>query len=278
MLNSSRLFSFLDQKREFSLQFLEGQKLIHDLVLLHPLKKAGFEFFRQSLLSFMPMISFLKNGEGLGIYLDSEDPYFRFKIETNYAGHTRTLLLPEEFDEAPNNITGAVRLTKLFPGNTSPYTSIFNFNKSTPEEIINHIFQQSYQIKSSIIVSNVADQSIFISHLPSFNVDQQQEDNSKSVNDFIKSIEPKFNSIFDAGYNDVENLVKNIEALGFTYLASKKVELFCPCTREKMIFNLMGLKLMSETDDLFDENGIIELKCDYCKKFYHINKSELTKI
>jgi molecular chaperone Hsp33 len=280
MLNSSRLLSFLDQKREFSLQFLEGQKLIHDLVLLHPLKAQGFNFFRQTVLSFMPMIKYLKHGESLGIYLDSEKPYFRFKIETNFAGHTRTLLLPEDFQEVPAHITGNVRLTKLFTNNTSPYTSLFQFNEATPEEIINHILEHSYQIKSLVHVSELADQSFFINRLPKFNVDQIQENTDLKDLEFIKNLKEKFTPIFQAGYNDVENLVKNIEALGFIYLSSQTVELFCPCTREKMLYNLMGLNLMSDdgNDDLFDENQMLELKCDYCKKTYQIHKSELQKI
>jgi molecular chaperone Hsp33 len=41
MLATSRLYSFLDHKNGFNINFLEGQKLIHDLVLLHPMQGQG---------------------------------------------------------------------------------------------------------------------------------------------------------------------------------------------------------------------------------------------
>jgi molecular chaperone Hsp33 len=120
MLANSRLYSFLDHKNGFNIHFLEGQKLIHDLVLLHPMQRQGFAYFRDTFLGLLPIIFFLKPGESLGIYIDSENPYFRLKIETNSSGHTRTLLLPEEFNLFPEKITGNIRISKIFSSNKSP--------------------------------------------------------------------------------------------------------------------------------------------------------------
>ena len=75
MLAISRLYSFLDHKNGVNLHFLEGQKLIHDLVLLHPMQGNGFAYFRDTLLGIMPIVFFLKPGENLGIYIDSCLPY-----------------------------------------------------------------------------------------------------------------------------------------------------------------------------------------------------------
>ena len=66
MLNKSRLISFIDQKNEFTLHFVEGQKLVEDLALIHELKGNGFAYFRDSVLSFIPLITLLKVGENLG--------------------------------------------------------------------------------------------------------------------------------------------------------------------------------------------------------------------
>ncbi len=136
MLAISRLYSFLDHKNGFNINFLEGQKLIHDLVLLHPMKGQGFSYFRETFLGLLPIIFFLKPGESLGLYIDSEDPYFRLKIETNNAGHTRTLLLPEEFNEFPEKISGQIRITKIFSNNKSPYTSMLELKGVNTDEVI----------------------------------------------------------------------------------------------------------------------------------------------
>ena len=46
----SRLYTFMDETREFALTFLEGQRLIHDLALLHAIQGPGFAYFRDVLL------------------------------------------------------------------------------------------------------------------------------------------------------------------------------------------------------------------------------------
>ena len=43
---------------------------------------------------------------------------------------------------------------------------------------------------------------------------------------------------------------------------------------ERMVLNLRSL-YASDTDDLFDDKGMVEIKCDYCRKMYHISKAEV---
>jgi molecular chaperone Hsp33 len=111
----SWLYTFVDEPREFALYFLEGQRLIQDLALLHPIRRAGFAYFRDVVLSVQPMIALLKHGEQFGFYIDSAEPFFRLKIETSHHGATRCTLVPEEFQEFPEAMRGMVRLLKLFP-------------------------------------------------------------------------------------------------------------------------------------------------------------------
>jgi molecular chaperone Hsp33 len=176
MLEASRLYSFLDHKSGFNIHFLEGQKIIHDLVLLHSMKQSGFAYFRDTFLGLLPIIFFLKPGESLGIYIDSEDPYFRLKIETNSAGHTRTLLLPEEFNLFPMKITGNIRITKIFSNNKSPYTSMLELKAVDTREVINQVLCESYQTNSEVIVGDISDQSVMVTKLPPLNVNSTLEE------------------------------------------------------------------------------------------------------
>ena len=50
MLPDSRLFSFMDSENSFTVHFLEGQKLIHDLAMIHEVKGSGFAYFRDTIL------------------------------------------------------------------------------------------------------------------------------------------------------------------------------------------------------------------------------------
>ena len=82
-------------KQQFDQCFDRGEKLIEELVVLNNLKPQGLQFFRDAVLSATLMLSFLKSREGMGIYIDSNEPYFRLKIEGHSSGTIRTLLLPE---------------------------------------------------------------------------------------------------------------------------------------------------------------------------------------
>ncbi len=273
MLTTSRLYSFLDHKNGFNVHFLEGQKIIHDLVLLHPMKGSGFAYFRDTFLGLLPIIFFLKPQESLGIYIDSEDPYFRLKIETNSAGHTRTLLLPEEFDFFPQKITGKVRVTKIFQNQSHPYTSMIELNSIETKEVINRIFNESYQTNSEVIVGEISDQSIMVTKLPPTNVNSSLGE-SLSRQDFITKHSSFFHGIFEAATSDIEQIVKLFEDRGFSYMTSRQIDFFCPCSKDRMLLNLKGL-YANDLEHLFDGKDQVEIKCDYCRKEYVITKPEI---
>lgn len=274
MLAESRLYSFLDHKNGFNVHFLEGQKLIHDLVLLHPMQGSGFAYFRDTFLGLLPIIFFLKPGESLGLYIDSDEPYFRLKIETNSAGHTRTLLLPEEFNQFPMKISGKVRVTKIFQSQKAPYTSVLDLKEVETKEVINKVLSESYQTNSEVVVSELSDQSVMVTKLPPINVNTTNNEEIYSRQQFIKKHSQFFHDVFESAPNDIEKIVNLFEAQGFSYLASRQISFFCPCDKDRMIMNLRGL-YAGDLDELFDENGMVEIKCDYCRKIYNINRSEL---
>jgi molecular chaperone Hsp33 len=273
MLATSRLYSFLDHEKGFNINFFEGQKIIHDLALLHPMQGSGFAYFRDTFLGLLPIIYFLKPGESLGLYIDSEDPYFRLKIETNSAGHTRTLLLPEEFNLFPMRISGKARVTKIFPGQKLPYTSMIELKEVETNKVINQIFNESYQTNSEVIVAELSDQSIMVSKLPSLNVNSSLDD-SVSRKEYIKKHDTFFHDVFEMASDDIEKIVKTFEDRGFAYLGSRQVSFYCPCSKDRMVLNLRGL-YAGDMNDIFNDGETIEIKCDYCRKKYEITKAEV---
>jgi molecular chaperone Hsp33 len=274
MINPSRLYSFLDPKNGFALHFFDGQKLIYDLALIHSLKGEGFNYFRDTVLSSIPMISFLKTGESLGLYLDSEIPFFRLKIETNHAGFTRTLLLPEEFESFPERITGKSRITKLFPQGRSPYTSLIEFENELSKNVINRVIKESYQSDAEIIVSENSDQSLILIKLPPINVNASESYDAPSMETFLKSNKVFFSEVFHSAHNDVQKIVEHFEKSSFGYLSSRQVEFFCPCDKERMKDNLRML-FIEDPESIFAGKESLEAKCDYCKKTYEITRNDL---
>lgn len=79
MIETSKIYQFVDEGESFILRFLDAQKLMQDIVLTHSNDQAGakkFQFFRDLILSSTHLISYLKHRESLGLFIDSESPFF----------------------------------------------------------------------------------------------------------------------------------------------------------------------------------------------------------
>ena len=275
MLPESRLYSFIDQKEGFTLHFLEGQKLINDLAIIHQVIGGGFQYFRDAILSFQPMISFLKAGEGLGVYIDSEEPYFRLKIEMSDSGQMRTLLLPEEFKDFPEKISGKCRIVKLLPGELQPYTSIINLSEVDFHQVVNRILSDSYQSNSEVFLSQDSDQSLMIMKLPEINVNKIQTNYVMSIEQYWKSLEIKTKKLYESGTTDQADIQKHFESEGLLFLGSKMINFKCTCSRDRMFEGVRSLVWSSGIDLVFEPHeDTIETKCDYCKTSYLLTRKE----
>lgn len=277
MLQESRLYSFIDQKNGFTLHFLEGQKLIHDLAVIHTNTGAGFAYFRDAILSIQLMISYLKPGEGLGIYIDSEEPYFRLKVEMSEQGQMRTLLLPENFNQFPKSIKGKCRVVKTVPSETHPYTSIIDLDYVDFHEVVNNILRESYQLKSEIFLSEESDQSVMIQKLPSINIDKIETNYRYTVNEYWEKIRSEIEDLFKQHTDDYQTIQTFLEGKDLLFIGSKEVKFKCHCSRDRMVQGIRTLIKSSGIDHVFgaDENEI-ETKCDYCKTSYLILRSDVS--
>ncbi len=276
MIDDSRLYSFLDTENNFTVHFLDGQKLIHDLAIIHDVKSNGFAYFRDSILTAQNLISTLKSGEGLGLFIDSNEPYFKLKIEMNFAGRMRTLLMPENFNSFPEKITGTCRLSKVFPNNPSPYTSVIELNNIGFHEVVNKILKDSYQLKADIHISENSDQSVMVQQLPKVNINKEEvEEVQLTPKEYWVKSQKHIQDLFSKSTTEQVEIQKHFEDLGFTFLGSKLVEFKCNCSRERMVRSISSLCQSSGINDIFEGKDELEAKCDYCKTYYLITKDEV---
>jgi len=273
MLPESRLYSFIDQENGFTVHFLEGQKLISDLSVIHDIRGKGFEFYRDAVLTFQNMITYLKSGEALGIYLESEEPYFRLNLELNYEGQMRTLLLPEDFTIFPNIMNGRCRFVKLATGKT-PYTSIVKLDNKTSEEVVNLILNESYQFQTNVFLSDESDQSVMIMKLPNKNVDKVELDNDMTPKEYYLTIKADVHKLFQSAAMEQSEIQSVFENKGLLFLGSKQIKFKCTCSEDRMFSGIRGIINSQGIDAVFapDEDSI-EAKCDYCKTKYIFSRA-----
>jgi molecular chaperone Hsp33 len=275
-MSTSLQFTFINNQHGFTISLVEGHALMQQLSQIHNIGPHALEFWNKTLVGGTQLINFLKTGENLGFYIDSEKPYFRFKIEMSHNGTLRTLLLPEDFDDFPKTFTGKCRVNKVMLGK-SPYTSVLDYNDFLIENIVNEVMEKSYQTNSRIYMSEDFCTSIMLTKLPPTNINKQIEDYEDfSFEEMLQKYSNLMKLALDLKASSIETIIELFATHGFKYLGSKEVKFHCPCSHERMVGNLLTLP-QTDIDEIFSENSQIETRCDYCNTIYTIKKEEFDK-
>lgn len=271
MLGESRLHHFLDQQNEFGLFFFEGHRLIHQLGEIHQLSALGLRYFADSVLAALPMIALLKPGEGLGVYIDSERPYFRLKIEANASGLVRTLLFPEDFDQFPDKLSGVARFTKILP-EKSPYTSYIKIKERGLYDVINQILEESYQVDAFVKVSEQTHQSVMIMKVAGH---RPELENAISCKEYWVKIQKEMQSIFQQSPQTTNDIISTFKQFDLLYLGETGIHFQCSCSKERMLAGIEALVQSESRESVFEGKESIEARCDYCKQLYHVRQDEV---
>jgi molecular chaperone Hsp33 len=195
----------------------------------------------------------------------------------NELGFFRTLLLPESFDKFPEKLSGQGRLSKISVGMNTPYTSIIPVDGLSFGEVVNSILRDSYQIKGKVICSEKSDQSIFLRQLPRKNWDKESPMPEPDFDGLLNKLNPYLEELFARGTVDEEEIKAFFEKHDFNFLISKDLDFKCSCSYERMVQGVQSLLHSTSLEEVFEEDDSIETKCDYCKTYYQIPKTEFLK-
>ncbi len=277
LLDESRLHTFIDEPREFALYFLEGQKLIHDLALLHGVAGDGFAYFREAVLSVQPMIALLGGGEQMGFYIDSQNPYFRLKLEANHQGDVRSVLVPEGFREFPERAWGLVRVQRLFPRGREPYTSVLRIDGLPLGAIVNRVLHDSYQVHCHVRVAAESDQSAMLHQLPPLAGKDAYDYSHDAVRTRGRAIAASLDGIFARALQGTEEIARAFLPIGFRHIAERPIRFRCGCSKARMVHHILKLADV-DAADLFDPGqSALEITCEYCKTRYAVTREDLTR-
>ncbi len=269
----SQLWTFMDEPREYALYFLEGQRLIHDLALIHPIPGAGFAYFREVVLSIQPLIALIKPEEQLGFYVDSESPWFRLKIETNHEGHVRCTMLPEGFAQFPRAVDGIVRVERRFPVARQPYQSVLRLEQAPLSEIVNRVLHDSWQVPCAVHVSEEADQSVMLHQMPALRSDDPSRFSPEALEERLANLVDPLRPLFARALHEEDALVEAFADLGFHPLTSRRVKLGCTCSHERVV---RSLRLLADPEEVFEPGSdSVEVTCEYCKTRYAVRRDEV---
>lgn len=269
----SRLWTFMDEPREYALYFLEGQRLVHDLALVHASRGAGFAWFRDVVLSVQPLIALIKQGEQLGFYIDSDSPWFRLKIETNHEGNVRCAMLPEGFDDFPGTIDGIVRVERRSPTARQPYQSVLRMDAAPLGEMVHRVLRDSWQVPCAVHVSTDSDQSVMLHQMPPLRSDDPSRFSPEALGERLAGLVVPLQPLMARALQEAGEVVAAFRDLGFHPLTSRHVKLGCTCSRERVI---RSLRLLEDPEEVFEPGeDEVEVTCEYCKSRFRVRREDI---
>jgi hypothetical protein len=124
-------------------------------------------------------------------------------------------------------------------------------------EIINQLMQDSYQIQGRIQLSDIVDQSFFVTKIPRENVGRYIIDPGLTIDQYLKQFGSDLSSIFAENFTEEKDIVEFFTKRGFYFLNSKPFHYYCPCSKDRMVQNLIILG-KNDLHHLFEENGKID--------------------
>lgn len=282
----SRIYSFLDPSKQFSVNYFNAAPLVQEVTMLQHLPgdlRTGTEgslkhLYLTSILTY-PLLSVLTKGqEELGLYLDLVEPKLRFKWEFYHRRYMRCVLVNQESSDTKtdeHSLQGLVRLLKFSPHQHQSYESILQLNRTPSDQILSLIIKDSYQIDAAVMVDPQLGQSVFIYKLPP-KLNGLALAQGVSAQQILEQQRGHYQQFFTQQLDpwDLINTVNYFESHQHEYLKAKELNLRCRCQSDNFKKSLQ--QLSPETlQELFATTDTITAECDYCRKEYSFNKTSI---
>jgi len=284
-----RVHTFLMAEDTIKCAFINGTRMVKEMRanfhfgLLETLV-AGHAYLAGGLLS-----TTLKGQDRLNIRVDCSGPIKGFSVETNARGEIRGYLkqtpIPldkplTDFNLSPFFGSGFLTITKSLEGMKQPYTGQVMIQYGSIAKDLAHYYFTSEQTPTVFILSIQFDRQgevkgaggLFIQAMPGAS-DKTFDELEAIIHDF-----PSPGKLM-ADLEDPEMIVHSIfKDFNPHFLASERVEFFCPCSEEK-IADYISLLPMEELRDMADKGPFpMETRCHNCNTVYRYEQDAVREM
>lgn len=172
--------------------------------------------------------------------------------------------------------TGSLAITIEVEGAKQPYQGVVSLDGDSIASVLEVYFQQSEQLETRIWLAasenNVA--GLFLQQLPSDNSEKQDDQENWSRISQLAATVTK-TELLELGMGTLLHRLFNEEQCRL--LATTELQSSCNCSRECVAETI---SLLGEQDavKLLEEQGDIEVACEFCNEHYYFDKVEVAQI
>jgi molecular chaperone Hsp33 len=171
---------------------------------------------------------------------------------------------------------GTLAITIEVEGAKQPYQGVVSLLGDSIVDVLETYFQQSEQLDTRIwlAANDNAVAGLFLQQLPSENsAKQDDEENWSRISQLAATVSKK--ELLELGVGTLLYRLFNEEECRL--LTTTDLQFACNCSRERVA---KTISLLGEKDaiDLLEEQGEIEVACEFCNEHYHFDKIDVQQI
>jgi len=172
---------------------------------------------------------------------------------------------------------GALAITIDVEGAKQPYQGVVGLEGDSISSVLETYFKQSEQLDTRIWLAADSDavSGLFLQQLPSSENDNKEEDEEhwSRISQLASTVKPV--ELLELGAGTLLHRLFHEEECRL--LAATDLSFSCNCSRERVGETI---KLLGEHDakELVEEQGKIEVACEFCNEHYHFDKVDVTRL
>lgn len=179
-------------------------------------------------------------------------------------------------DENFKTLLGSATLAiTIEPEGRERYQGLVPMDKDSLSECLEYYFDQSEQLSTKIKLA--ADQhtaaGVLIQEMPHSSDDEQARDNWQHLSLLLESLKAEEQLELD----HEEQLYRLFHEQQVRLFEPENLQFFCSCSKARTAKMLISLGA-DEVNGICQENGLIEVNCEFCDQHYQFNQSDIDEI
>jgi len=172
---------------------------------------------------------------------------------------------------------GALAITIDVEGAKQPYQGVVGLEGDSISSVLETYFKQSEQLETRIWLAADSDavSGLFLQQLPSGDSDNKEEDEEhwSRISQLAATVKPV--ELLELGAGTLLHRLFHEEECRL--LTTTELSFSCNCSRERVGETI---KLLGEHDAkaLVEEQGKVEVACEFCNEHYHFDKVDVTRL
>lgn len=235
------------------------------------------------------MAGSMKGEERVALQVDCSGPIKGLVVEANarleVRGYLKNVPIPiakplEDFNLAPFFGVGLLRITRFLQSSKQPFSGTVDLKYGNLAEDLTFYYLSSEQTRTAFNLGVQFDRQgqitgaggLFLQRMPGC-----REGVAAEMERIVQTLPPLGKALADG--QSPQTLIKGeFTALRPDVKDSRRVDFFCPCSRERFL-RLLGLLPAEELLDLKQTGPFpVELRCNYCNQNYAFTRDQLALI